>query len=111
MPSIGSEVSDMREDDGTLAAWIERRKLEAEYGVPKQRLTLRIDGASAEQLRHVAEELDLSKTACAEELLERAITEAFEHLELFIKLSDEQREQCGYRLTESAAAAPKSEAA
>lgn len=83
-------------DDGTLAGWIERRKLEAEYGATKQRLTLRIGSTAGAMLRYVADELEMSKTACAEQLLERAIFEAFIQLDMFSKLTAEQRLECGW---------------
>lgn len=82
----------------SVSDWVERRQLQAESGTVDQvRVTLRISGTALERLKEVAEELDLTRTACGEELLERAIDEAFEQLNLFFKLSDEDLARCGWR--------------
>lgn len=83
----------------TISQWVDESRDIAAVGQAQARFTLRIRGTSAEMLKHVAAALDKSKTGCAEELLECAIGEAFEHLDMFFRLSDEELEACGFTRT------------
>lgn len=86
-----------------VSEWVEQRELVAESGTVDQvRVTLRISGTALERLKEVAEWLDLTRTACGEELLERAIDDAFEQLDLFFKLSPEDLARCGWRRADQA---------
>ena len=75
----------------------------AVHGRETARLTLRIPATAFERLKAVAAALDVSKTACAEELLECAVDEAFEQLNLFCRLSTEELDACGFTPTQAEA--------
>lgn len=91
----------------TVSEWVERRELEAESGNFEQtRMTLRVSASLVERLRRIGEQLDMSRTACAEELLECAVDEAWDQLNMFGRLSTEELIACGYRVTKTPAQEP-----
>ena len=65
----------------SVREWVERRKSEHEKAPDeggKWRVTLRISLFAYYKLGQLADELGMSKTGCAEELLERAIADGWE---------------------------------